>query len=60
MRQKLQVIAVTHFKNSLPDPTTANAINEEEEFSLVGAAALRVGWANDIAVLSEQCLVIKA
>lgn len=52
--------AVTHFKDSLPDPTTANAIKEADVFSLVGAAALRAGWANDIAVLSEQCLVIKA
>ncbi len=53
-------IAVTHFKDSLPDPTTANAIKEADVFSLIGALALRAGWANDIAVLSEQCLVIKA
>lgn len=53
-------IAVAHFKDSLADITRANAINETEVLSLVGAAALRAGWATDIAVLSEQCLVIKA
>ena len=53
-------IAVSHFKESMPDPELCNAIKESEIFSLVGAAALRAGWASDINVVSEQCLVIKA
>ncbi|HPR53655.1 MAG TPA: hypothetical protein PLT09_07000 [Deltaproteobacteria bacterium] len=53
------LIAATHFKDLLPDPTTANAIKEADVFSLVGAVALRAGWANNITILSEQCLVIK-
>jgi hypothetical protein len=53
-------IAIAHFKKSLPDPESANAIEEADVFSLLGAAALRAGWADDIALLSEQCLVIKA
>ena len=53
-------IAVLHFNNSLPNPEEHNAIQEPEVFSLVGAAALRAGWANNVNVLSEQCLVIKA
>ncbi len=54
------LIAVSRFRHSLPDPTTANAIEESDVFSLIGAVALRAGWASDIAVLSERCLVIKA
>lgn len=53
-------IAVTTFKNSLPNPESNNAIKEEEVFSLVGAAALRSGWSKDINSVSAQCLVIKA
>jgi hypothetical protein len=53
-------IAVSHFKKSLPNPEECNAIHEAEVFSLVGATALRSGWASDVNVVSEQCLVIKA
>jgi hypothetical protein len=53
-------IAVSHFRNSLPDPWSVNAIQEESVLSLVGAAALRAGWTKNIEVLSKQCLVIKA
>ncbi len=53
-------IAVSHFKASLPNPERSNAIQEPEVFSLIGAAALRSGWASHINVVSEQCLVIKA
>ena len=52
-------IAVSHFKDSLPNPEKINAIREPEVFSLIGAAALRAGWANNVKILSEQCLVIK-
>ena len=53
-------IAVSHFNKSMPNPEGNNAIQEPEVFSLIGAAALRAGWANNVNVLSEQCLVIKA
>ena len=52
-------VAVSLFKKALPNPWAVNAIETEEVFSLVGAAALRSGWAEDIRVLSQQCLVIK-
>jgi len=53
-------IAVSQFEASLPAPMSMNAVDEESVLSLVGAAALRAGWSDDIAVLSEPCLVIKA
>ncbi len=53
-------IAVQKFIASMPDPSSVDAIEPENVLSLVGAAALRAGWANDIAVLSQQCTVIKA
>jgi len=53
-------IAVTQFIESLPEPWSENAIQEESVLSLVGAAALKAGWSEEIGVLSEPCLVIKA
>jgi hypothetical protein len=53
-------IAITQFLKALPDPWSANAIQKENVLSLVGAASLRAGWSEDINVLSQQCLVIKA
>lgn len=53
-------IGVAQLKRSLPDPTSANVIEEDSVLSLVGAAALRAGWSTNVAVLSEPCLVIKA
>jgi len=53
-------IAVSKFTESLPNPEGNNAILEPKVFSLIGAAALRTGWANNVNVLSERCLVIKA
>ena len=53
-------IATEHFKSSLPNPSAANAINESNVLSLVGAAALHASWTSNILVLSEPCLVIKA
>ncbi|MBL3529685.1 MAG: hypothetical protein JMN27_18555 [gamma proteobacterium endosymbiont of Lamellibrachia anaximandri] len=54
------LIAVKIFKKALPDLWSKNAIQEEHVLSLVGAAALRAGWSENIGVLSEQCLVLKA
>jgi hypothetical protein len=54
-------IAVQRFMESLPDPDASDAITSDEEVhSLLGAALLRTGWMNDLAVLSKPCLVIKA
>ncbi len=53
-------IAVDCFAESLPDPWAANAVQEETVLSLVGAAALRAGWSDDIEILSKPCVVIKA
>jgi hypothetical protein len=53
-------ISVATFMNALPDPTTINAINESDVFSLIGAAALRTGWCNDLSLLNQPCLVVKA
>ena len=54
------VIAIEHFKASLPNIETASAIDETNVLSLIGAAALRAGWSDDIGLLSEPCVVIKA
>lgn len=49
------------FKDSLPDPPAANAITCcGPVHSLIGAALLRTGWTDDIEVLLEPCLVLRA
>ncbi len=53
-------IAIECFKSALPNMDDANAIEESSVLSLVGAAALRAGWSDNIVILSEPCLVIKA
>lgn len=53
-------IAIKCFKSALPNMDDANAIEESSVLSLVGAAALRTGWSDNIDMLSEPCLVIKA
>lgn len=54
------VMAVNCFEKALPNPFLKNAIQKEEIFSIVGAAALRTGWSHNLNDLSKQCLVIKA
>lgn len=53
-------LAVRAFGDSLPHPQRSNFIREPTVVSLVGAAALWSGWAVDISVLRESCLVISA
>jgi hypothetical protein len=53
-------IALATFMSAMPDPRTINAINETEVFSLAGAAILRTGWSDNISLLHQPCLVIKA
>ena len=54
------LVAVQSFETALPDPTTSNAIQAREVHSLIGAAMLRTGWASDLALLAQPCLVIRA
>ncbi|MGE5434467.1 MAG: hypothetical protein ACM3S3_06740, partial [Candidatus Doudnabacteria bacterium] len=53
-------VAVTAFRNALPDPTTANAVTAERPLSLLAAALLWSGWSEDVDLLRSSCLVIKA
>ena len=53
-------LAVEAFLHALPDVNRVNAIHEDEVQSLVGAALLRSCWTNDIGILAEPCLVIRA
>ena len=53
-------LAVEVFLRALPDVDHENAIHEADVQSLVGAALLRSGWTNDVGVLAESCLVIRA
>jgi len=53
-------IAARDFLNAMPDPTTANAIEEDSVHSLIGAALLRTGWSDDLQLLETQCLVIRS
>jgi len=51
--------AVEAFIEALPDPRSCLQCGDGV-YSLVGAALLRTGWATDIEVLSQPCLVIRA
>lgn len=53
-------IAISCFQASLPNIDESNAIQEENVLSLAGAASLKAGWSENIGVLSESCVVIKA
>jgi hypothetical protein len=53
-------VAVTAFRDSLPDVTIANAVTAERPLSLLGAALLWSGWSDDVELLHAPCLVIKA
>ena len=53
------MLAVDAFIDALPDPTTANAVDERDVISLLGMSLLRTGWTDDINSLEAPCLVIK-
>ena len=53
-------LAVRAFLGALPHLDRKNAIQEDQVQSLVGAALLRSRWTNDIGILAEPCLVIRA
>ena|GEM_PF-3962200 len=45
----------------MPDPTQVNAvICTSGVQSLIGAALLRISWADDPLLLQEACLVVRA
>jgi len=52
--------AAEGFAQALPNLDAANAVSENEVFSLIGACMMRTGWAEtDNSLLSEPCLVIR-
>jgi hypothetical protein len=52
--------AAEGFAKALPDLEVANAVSENNVFSLVGACVMRTGWVkNDNNLLSQPCLVIR-
>ncbi|HEY8892900.1 MAG TPA: hypothetical protein VIM70_21965 [Clostridium sp.] len=53
-------IAVKIFIKEYPLIVQANAVTAENPYNLVAAALLRTGISNDIGMLSEPCIVIKA
>ncbi|MEO8501260.1 MAG: hypothetical protein ABI565_10120 [Vicinamibacteria bacterium] len=52
-------VAVGEFCRVSADLDGANAIKADRVFSLIGASLLRSGWACDLGILSEPCIVIK-
>lgn len=53
-------IALRKFLDCTKNPVCANAINESDVMSLIGACAIRSGWTKDVSILWKPCLVIKA
>jgi hypothetical protein len=54
-------LAVMSFRDGLPDPEQQNAvICNGPVRSLIGAALMQAGWANELKWLAESCLVIRA
>jgi hypothetical protein len=43
-------VAVTAFRDALPDVTAANAVTADRRLSLLGAALLWSGWSDDALV----------
>ncbi|MCB2299888.1 hypothetical protein [Clostridium tagluense] len=53
-------IGVKTFINDYPNIVQANAVTAENPYNLVAAALLRAGISDDIGMLSQACIVIKA
>ena len=47
------------FRDSLPNPPAANAVEGVKPLSLIGSALLWSGWSPDPALLDKPCLVMK-
>ena len=52
--------AVDAFAEALPEPFEKNAVDETRVLSLIGAAAIWSGLANDTSLLRAPCLVLRA
>lgn len=53
-------IAVNAFLRDLPNPGNDTEFSDPEVLSLLGVFLLRTGWRDELSVLSERCLVVKA
>lgn len=53
-------VAVNTFINKYPNIVQANAVTAENPYNLVAAALLRVGISDDVEMLSQECIAIKA
>lgn len=53
-------VAVAAFVDALPEPLARNAVQESRVLSLIGAAALWSGLADDAGLLGTPCLVLRA
>jgi hypothetical protein len=49
-----------HFRDAMPNVTSANAVTADRPLSLLGAALLWSSWSADLDLLHSPCLVIKA
>jgi hypothetical protein len=54
------LIALREFSRRAQSGPLISDIDEQEVLSLLGAALLRTGWTEDINVLAEPCLVVRA
>lgn len=51
--------AAEGFRQALGNLSAANAVQEPNVLSLVGACMLRSGWSEDVGLLQQSCLVIR-
>jgi hypothetical protein len=54
------LIAATTFRDSLPNPAAANAVEAQSPMLLIGAALPWSGWSQVPMLLHRPCLVIKS
>jgi alkylated DNA nucleotide flippase Atl1 len=54
------LIAANTFRDALPNPPAANAVEAERPLSLIGSAVLWSGWSTELALLHKPCLVLKS
>ena len=54
------IISAMSFFDAYPQIISANAVRNQTPYSLIGAALLRSGMSEDVNLLSQDCIVIKA
>ncbi|WP_141563092.1 hypothetical protein [Teichococcus rhizosphaerae] len=53
-------LAIQGYQERMANPAEAvSSVHEPSCLNLVGAALLRTGWTTDVAVLADQCLVVR-